>query len=55
MNENIAIDFFVGGGGSQSQSVYFKKHAITKSTRKELSYSYTCDQEIYRVATLDYR
>ena len=36
------------------QNVYFEKHTTTEGKHsKQRSYSYTCDQEIYRLATLD--
>ena len=38
----------------QSQKRLFEKHTIAKRIKKEKSDSNTCDQEIYRLATLDY-
>ena len=37
-----------------NQNLLFEEHTITNSVQKEWSYSYTCDQEIYRFTTLDY-
>ena len=39
---------------TQSQSVYLKKTCNYKENTLKWSYSYTCDQEIYWLATLDY-
>ena len=40
---------------SQNQSVYLRNIQLQRAHKiQELSYSYTCDQEINRLATLDY-
>ena len=37
----------------EEKKSFLEKHAITMSIQKEWSYSYTCDQEINTLATLD--
>ena len=37
----------------QKFKAFILRYTITKSARKEWSYSYTCDEEIYRLATLE--